>query len=169
MKAYRYPPVVRVAHWLGVAAIATAYLTGESAEDLAEASPGGSWHVLAGIGLLLLFVPRVIARVSLRERPPAAGPERWMAATLQLALLLFTVVQPMLGVLTVWSGGDPLPIPFTGMSVPPLVQLHGWEHALGEIHETVGNVFYGVIAIHALAALWHQYVRRDGVLARMLW
>lgn len=169
MRAYRYPLAVRVIHWLGVAAIAIAYLTGESAEDLAEGAPGGSWHVLAGIGLVLLFVPRLAARMLLRERPSAVGAERWMAATLQLALLLFTVVQPMLGVLALWSGGHALPIPFTAASVPPLLQLQGMEHALGELHETVGNVFYGVIALHALAALWHQFVRRDGVLQRMLW
>jgi cytochrome b561 len=35
------------------------------------------------------------------------------------------------------------------------------------VHGTVGNVFYAVIAVHALAALWHQFVRRDGVLRRM--
>ena len=91
-----------------------------------------------------------------------------MATTLQLALLLFMVVQPMLGVLSVWADGDSLPLPFTAMSVPPLVQLHGRGHALEELHEAVGNVFYGVIAVHALAALWHQFVRRDGVLQRML-
>ena len=41
-------------------------------------------------------------------------------------------------------------------------------HALEEAHEWIGNAFYAVIAVHALAALWHQFVRRDGTLRRML-
>jgi len=168
MQDYRYPFVVRWIHWLGVAAIAIAYLTSESAEDLMEGAAGTNWHVLAGIGLVLLFVPRLLARLAIRKRPVASGAEKWMAATLQLALLLFMVVQPLLGVLAVWAGGHALPIPLTGLALAPLVQLAGQEHALEELHETVGNVFYGVIAIHALAALWHQFVRRDGVLRRML-
>ena len=52
--------------------------------------------------------------------------------------------------------------------VLPLVVLgEAWAETLEEAHETVGNVFYAVIALHTLAALWHQFVRRDGVLRRM--
>lgn len=168
VQRFRYPFAVRWIHWLGVAAITTAYLTGESAEDLTESGAGTNWHVLAGIGLVLLFVPRLVARLSVRRRPFAPGAEKWVAHTLQLALVLFMVVQPLLGVLAIWAEGQSLAIPFTGLQLAPMVQLKGWGHSLEEMHETVGNVFYGVIAIHVLAALWHQFVRRDGTLQRML-
>lgn len=168
VQRFRYPFAVRWIHWLGVAAVAVAYLTGESAENLTEAGAGANWHVLAGIGLLLLFVPRLLARLGVSGRPPATGLEKWMAGTLQLALLLFMVVQPLLGVLSVWAEGHALAIPFTSLKLAPLVQLDGWGHTLEEMHETFGNVFYGVIAIHVLAAVWHQFVRRDGLIQRML-
>ena len=78
------------------------------------------------------------------------------------------VVQPLLGVLTVWAEGEALPVPFTPWQLEPLVVWGpAWAERLEELHETVGNVFYAVIAAHALAALWHQFVRRDGVLRRM--
>lgn len=168
VQRFRYPVAVRWIHWLGVAAVATAYLTSESAEDLMETGAGTNWHVLAGIGLVLLFVPRLLARLWVPKRPPTSGIEKWAAGMLQLALLLFMVVQPLLGVLAVWAEGHSLAIPFTSVALAPLVQLDGWGHKLEELHETVGNVFYGVIAIHVLASLWHQFVRRDELIQRML-
>ena len=94
--------------------------------------------------------------------------EAWSARLVHLALLLFVVVQPLLGVLMLWAEGESLPVPFTPWQLPPLLVLGAaWEETLEEAHELVGNVFYAVIALHVLAALWHQYMRRDGVLRRM--
>jgi cytochrome b561 len=164
---FRYSTPVRWIHWLSVVLVAIAYLTGDAAEH--ARSFGGQWHILAGLALLLLFVPRLLARVA-GEHPPAPAPglQAWSARLVHLALLLFVVVQPLLGVLTVWAEGQPLPVPFTPWQLPPLLVLgEAWEETLEEAHELVGNVFYAVIALHALAALWHQYIRRDGVLRRM--
>jgi superoxide oxidase len=38
---------------------------------------------------------------------------------------------------------------------------------LQEIHETLANVGYAFIGVHAAAALFHHYVRRDNTLALM--
>lgn len=165
--SFRYPGPVRWIHWLSVVLVAIAYLTAESAEDLEDG--GGQWHVLAGLVLLLMFLPRLLARLTANRAPaPASALETWSARLVHLALLLFVVVQPLLGVLMVWAEGQALPVPFTAWQLPPLVVLgQAWAETLEELHETVGNVFYAVIALHALAALWHQFVRRDGVLRRM--
>lgn len=165
---FRYSAPVRWIHWLSVVLVAVAYLTGDSAEELGEGG-GGQWHVLAGLALLLVFVPRLVMRFA-GPRPPVAASalEAWSARLVHLALLLFVVVQPLLGVLMVWAEGDALPVPFTPWQLSPLLVLgEARGEALEELHETVGNVFYAVIAVHALAALWHQFVRRDGVLRRM--
>jgi cytochrome b561 len=165
---FRYPVVVRWIHWFSVVLVAIAYLTGDSAEDLGEGG-GGQWHVLAGLALLLLFVPRLLARFAAHRAPvPDSAFEAWSSRLVHLALLLFVVVQPLLGILMVWAEGEALPIPFTAWQLAPLVILgEAWGETLEELHETIGNVFYAVIALHALAALWHQFVRRDGVLRRM--
>jgi superoxide oxidase len=165
---FRYPLAVRCIHWLGVVAIAAAYLTSESAEDLTESASGLNWHVVAGLGLLLLFVPRLVAWILIRKPQTVSGPEKWAAWTLQLALLLFMAVQPLLGILSVWAGGHSLTVPFSSMQLSPLLQLSGQADFLEEAHEIIGNTFYAVIGIHVLAALWHQFIRRDGLLRRML-
>jgi cytochrome b561 len=164
---FRYPALVRVLHWLAVALVAVAYLTSESAE---EAGGGGQWHVLAGLALIVVFVPWLLARL-IGPRPPPPPPpglQAWTARLVHVALLLFVVVEPMLGVLTVWAEGHALAVPFTSWRIAPLVALGDWwEERLEDLHATVGNVFYAVIALHALAALWHQFIRRDGTLRRM--
>lgn len=164
---FRHSASVRWIHWLSVVLVAIAYLTAEAAED--PGATGGQWHVLAGLALLLLFVPRLLARFAGQHAPVPASPlQAWSARLVHVALLLFVVVQPLLGVLMVWAEGEALPVPFTPWQLSPLVVPgEAWAETLEELHETVGNVFYAVIALHALAASWHQFVRRDGVLRRM--
>ncbi len=168
---YAWP--VRAIHWLTAGLILLAYLTSELGEDIEKGgSTGVNWHVFAGLGLLLLFVPRLLAKFAASPHPIAPPPPRWSLLPGRLvtfALLLFVVVQPVLGILTVWSEGHALPIPLTPWSLPPMIVLgEGAEDMLEDAHETLGTVFYAVIAMHALAALWHHFIRCDTTLRRML-
>ncbi|MCC7247737.1 MAG: cytochrome b [Lysobacter sp.] len=172
-KTRKYAWPVRAIHWLSAILILVAYLTSELSEEIEEGEYAGpDWHVAAGLSLLLLFLPRVLARVLTRTPPIVPPPARWsvLAAKLTtLALVLFVVVQPVLGVLLVWSEGHALVVPFLDIAIPPMVALgHGAEDTLEEAHELLGNAFYAVIALHALAALWHHFARRDDTLRRML-
>lgn len=168
-RPYRYPAATRWIHWTAAVLVAIAYLTSESAEELGAGAV--NWHVLAGLGLMLLFVPRVLALLWVRP-PPSAGSSvaaKWMARAVHLSLLLFIVVEPLLGLLMIWAEGSSVPIPLTSWHLPPLLVLgEGWEDTLEELHEDVGNIFYAVIGLHVLASLWHHFVRRDDVLRRML-
>jgi cytochrome b561 len=169
----RFAWPVRAIHWISAALVLVAYLTTELAEDAEHGEAVGiNWHVAAGFALLLLFLPRLLARLLPQPGPVLPPPPRWTLLPhklVTLALLLFVLVQPALGVLSVWAEGEALTIPLTPWSLPPLLVLgEGAGDALEEAHELVGNAFYAVIALHALAALWHQFVRRDGLLRRML-
>ena len=57
----------------------------------------------------------------------------------------------------------------TLLGIPPLFeankQLGGFLH---EAHETIFVVTLAVVAIHVIGALWHQYVRHDSTLGRMV-
>lgn len=167
----RYAWPVRIVHWISAVLVLVAYLTGESAEEAAEYG-GTNWHVAAGLALLALFLPRLLAKLLPRPAPLSPPPPQWSrlpAVLVTVALLLFVVVQPTLGVLSVWAEGEALAVPFTSWSLPPAIVLgKDAGEALEEAHEVVGNAFYAVIALHVLAALWHQWVRRDGALRRML-
>ncbi len=106
-----------------------------------------SSHVWVGLLILLLVAIRIALRLVLGA-PPADDSNR-LAATaargahfLFYALLLF---MPITGILAYYGG---LPV--------------------GGLHEAGQPVFVALIAVHAAAALWHQFVKRDGLMRRML-
>jgi cytochrome b561 len=157
---------LRAMHWLGAVLILLGYLTSGGMEH--GSSAAGPWHVLSGLGLLLLVLPRFWLhwrhRGQLRSAQP--GWSNRVAWLVHWALLAFLFVQPVLGILAVWAEGDALVVPFTAWSIASPFAGGVGEWAT-ELHEMVGSVFYFIIAMHAVAALWHHFVGRDRVLRRM--
>ena len=41
-------------------------------------------------------------------------------------------------------------------------------HSAQEVHQLLAYCLFGLAALHAAAALYHHFIRRDGVLLRML-
>jgi cytochrome b561 len=164
---------VRTIHWVSAGLVLLAYLTSELTEEIAEGERAGTdWHVFAGVALLVLFLPRLLSKVFTRTPPVVPPSPAWSVLLSRLvasALLLFVIVQPMLGVCALWSEGHALAIPFTHIALPPPVALgESSGEWLEEAHEIIGNAFYVVIALHVLGALWHHLMRRDNALRRML-
>jgi len=86
---------------------------------------------------------------------------------LHLALYVLLLAMPLGGWLILSAAGKN--IPFWGLSLPPLVSPDkGLAEFIEEIHETAGKVGYFLIGLHAAAALYHHYVLKDTVLARMM-
>src|SRR5690606_8597869 len=80
-------------------------------------------------------------------------------------ILMF--ILPLLGWVTLSAEGDP--IPFFGLELPALVAPN--ESLAGrteDLHKTLGTAGYYLIALHARAALYHHYLRRDNTLRRMM-
>lgn len=171
----RYSAAMRWLHWTMFALVALAYLF----INIVHQFPRGSEaranvmasHFLAGVAVLLLVVPRIWARLAGGQPPISPPPPRWedvLARLTHLLLYLFLLVQPLLGVLTLQIEGHDITI--FGVTVlpsfvanPDRALAHQFEH----IHETIGTVFYWIIGLHILAALWHHYGRRDDTLRRM--
>jgi cytochrome b561 len=90
-----------------------------------------------------------------------------LAMVVHLALYGLMIGMPLAGWLIL--SGEGKPILFFGLELPPLI---GRNEALAdqaeEIHELVGTIGYYLIALHTAAALAHQYILHDGVLARMM-
>ena len=56
-----------------------------------------------------------------------------------------------------------------GMKLPHLAPAHAeWGHECGDIHGNLVWVLLGFILLHVSGALYHHFVRKDAVLARML-
>lgn len=178
MPSTRYPLSLRAIHWLTVVAVVAAAILADTEEH--EGDDGNAvssvsampWHYAAGLVVLLLLIPRIVLRIRARVPPIIPTPDRFTALTarlVHLALYAFLLAVPLLGWLQLGYGGEPLMIPWLGWQLPALVQPDPQAKELTEeLHEVLGNVLYGLIALHVAAALWHHIVRRDNTLKRML-
>lgn len=175
----RYPWLARAVHWTTVAVLALAYLAMWVGKDLAPDRAGRDVveqvHFWAGLCVLGLLGLRLLLRLFYRAppiQPPPPAPVRVAAVAGHLALYALLLLQPLLGLLTLADEDELLLLPGGGAFAPATTVLADWADRLGrveDLHETVALVLLTVIAVHALAALWHHYGRRDTTLRRMLW
>ncbi len=160
-------------HWLMVLLIAAVYATIELKGNFAKGSEPREllkhWHFMLGLSVFALVWLRILAR-RLHPVPKALGGGAWeqgLAKLMHLALYGLMIGMPLLGWLLLSAEGKP--IPFFGMQLPALMgENHAWAERFEELHEALGQAGYGLIGLHAVAALGHHYVRRDGTLQRML-
>lgn len=172
----RYAPPAIFFHWtialLIVIAYAAVITKGYLPKGSAPRALSMTIHEWAGVMVLVLAVPRLLWRLIKGAPGPLPGQGwlvRALSAAVHLLLYLFLFAQPVLGYLALNAGGHVLTIPGLDIALPQFIgQDDEARRSIKEIHETLGSAFYWVIGLHALAALWHHYFRRDDTLRRML-
>ncbi|AOJ34576.1 cytochrome b [Burkholderia metallica] len=170
-KQTRYSSPAIFFHWAVFLLVALAYLAIEIR------GPKGSdsrvfWmnvHLTAGTLVLVLSVLRVLWRAVSRVPEPIAQAAllRWLSKLAHVALYVFIIAQPLLGIMMVNLGGKPVSLDWLGVSFTLFGPDKALRPTIKEAHELLGNAFYFVIGLHALAALYHHFIRRDDVLRRM--
>ena len=161
-------------HWLMLILIAAGY----ALMELKSLAPRGSdlrlnmsnLHYLLGLSVLGLVWLRLALRMAGTVPPIEPAPVAWesaLAKAIHGFFYAFMVVLPLLGWLALSAKGRPVHL-FV-FDLPFLIGPdEAWARRLKEIHETVANVGYVAIGLHAAAALLHHYVKRDNTLRRML-
>lgn len=142
-------------HWLTAVLVVAQFVFHEpiaEAWDLIEdgLTPAFNPLVMAHVAGGLAVLGLVVWRLALRARegaPPAQGNALVQQAAHWGHIALYAVLLA-LGV----SGG---------------AAWFGGIEAAAELHEAFKPVLLLLVAGHALAALWHQFVLRDGTLSRM--
>ena len=93
---------------------------------------------------------------------------RFAAQWSEYALYALLLIQPILGLLQTNAYGDRVNLFFLGQ-LPALISAdRPLAKQLLEVHQTVGLLLLGLIALHAAAALYHHFWRRDDTLESML-
>ncbi len=132
------------------------------------------FHKSLGVVLLCAAVLRLAWRVTSADRPDHALSmrplERWMAEVTHIGLYTCLIVQPLIG----WAAASasPLNIPtviFGLFTLPRLAHANPWlERLLNTAHGLVAYCLMALLTLHAAAALWHHFIRRDETLFRIL-
>ncbi|MFZ6691173.1 cytochrome b [Undibacterium sp. SXout20W] len=169
----RYPAVIVVLHWLIAALIVAAFALGTVMTDM-RISPTKlqyySYHKWLGVTVLGLVAIRLLARLFSTAPTYPAAMSQWQtkaadAAHLLLYVLMFAV--PLSGYFYTSAAG--YPVVYLGLFELPTIIGPNPElkHTLKELHELLTNVLLGVVILHVLAALKHQFIDKDGLLRRM--
>lgn len=170
----RYHQLSILMHWLMLALFIATYAFIEFRVLFDKGTdPRNSMKLLHfSFGLCIFFL--VWLRLILRAIYPAPAitpaPALWQqrsAKLVHVALYLFMVAMPLAGWLLL-SAADKT-IPFFIWQLPDLIATN--KPLAKEIkywHELIGQIGYGVIGLHALAALAHHYLQKDNTLTRML-
>ena len=83
-----------------------------------------------------------------------------------LYLLLFAV--PLTAIAGAWLEGHPLTL-LAGLQVAPqIAESHDLGVTISELHTWLGDAILWLAGLHAVAALYHHFFLKDGVLKSML-
>jgi cytochrome b561/polyisoprenoid-binding protein YceI len=128
-------------------------------------------HKSIGILILLLTFLRIGLRLAYKAppEPPMPAWQKWAAYTLHAGFYVVMVAMPLSGWLMVSTSARE--IPFFGISWPhlPVPQTHDVHEAFETVHGLFAKLlFYGMIPLHVLAALKHQFVDKDTVVEHMI-
>jgi cytochrome b561 len=170
----RYGPVAQAFHWVTAILVLVAFIYGPGGSEERVYSSAGDFdrqlHETLGMCVFALVLMRLLWRmVDTRPDPPQVS--RWMgiaAKALHWALYLLLFALPLTAIAGAWLEGRPLTL-LAGVEIPPLVGLsHDTGAGIATLHTWLGDAILWVAGFHALAALYHHIVLKDGVLASML-
>lgn len=170
----RYGRVASALHGLLAVGLFAQLALGLWMVELPKAPVGlrASWfnlHKSIGMCLALLVLLRLLWRLSHAVPGPVAGAPRWQALAAQLnhgLLYLCMLLMPVSGFLG--SSFSAYPIKFFGIPLPRLWEASApFKDWCSAVHEWAAEVFVAALALHILAALWHQWVRGDAIFQRI--
>jgi len=170
----RYSATAQLFHWLTVLLVVVAYIVSVGGSEMRVYSSANDFsrglHELLGMSVFVLTLLRVCWRAIF---PPPKTPEMpvWMELGARLgnwAIYALLVLVPVTAILGAWLEGHPLTVLALGNIQPWLPQSRPLGLELANLHGWLGDALIWLAGLHATAALYHHFWRRDTVLLSML-
>jgi cytochrome b561 len=168
----RFTPLARLMHWSMAVMILAMLFVGIGMVSTATERYRYllALHRPLGILILVLAVVRLTYRLLNPAPPlPASLPKLQQAAAKISHIVLYALmfIMPLLG----WAMLSAAPYPISlvdGFRLPAILSPDAALYAqLRSLHTDFALLFYAVILLHLGAALFHAWVRRDGVFQSM--
>ena len=169
-----YTSTAKSLHWLIVVLLLAQFIFAWTMPHIGRNTPVTtliSLHFTFGIIILAVAIVRLSWRAIHAEPRPLDGVPPWQVQSARIIhwlLYVLLFVLPILGWINAsWRG---MPIVMFGAELPKLVGMRapGWGWT-GDVHNFLAYyVMLTLIGLHVVAGLYHYFIRRDGVLQRML-
>jgi cytochrome b561 len=170
----RYGATAQALHWATAILVLIAFLYGPGGSEQrvysAAADADRRLHETLGLCVFALALVRVLWRLvdTGPERAAVARWMRWASTAVQLTLYLLLFALPLTAITGAWLEGHPLTL-LGGLQIAPrLAEVHALGAQVATIHGWLGDAILWLAGLHALAALGHHFLLRDGVLLSML-
>ena len=165
----KWPVSSRIFHWISAVLLLITW-----GMILLSENMGGSTyislHKAFGLSLLCWMIARVINRLFTKSPPAMPGP-KWQTGLSHLthfALYATLIAMPIAGLLMTVYGGRPVDI-FGLFQIPVFVTPdRGTARFYNDLHTNI--IWPMIIAftlLHIGAALYHQFIKKDNLIARM--
>jgi cytochrome b561 len=158
-----FDPGIQFLHWLTLLLVVTIFVLAFSidfASSKEEAVALIQLHRSFGMTVWVVTLGRLVWRQFSRfPNWPADMPQamRFAAQWSEYALYALLLTQPILGLLQTNAHGDRVNLFFLGQLPALIGQDRQLAKQLVGVHETVGLLLLGLIALHGSAALYHHF------------
>jgi cytochrome b561 len=164
----RFTPLQRLLHWLmAVCILAMLFIgVGMVSTIMPKFLTLVSIHKPLGIAILVLALLRLAVRLRYGAPPLPSDlpvPMKLAAELSHYALYALMIAMPLIGWAMLSSAAYPIVL-FGGVRLPPSDSVHA---LLWDAHFYLAFVFFALILMHVAAALFHAFIRRDGVFNAM--
>lgn len=170
-----YGRVTRILHWTTAALVIGLVALGWYMVDLSYFDRWYNvtlrWHRALGMLVLALALVTLGWRTVSPSPQPVAGTRPWehlAGRCMHILLLSMIVLVPVSGYLISTSAGKSIDI-LGWFSIPPVIEVDAdlRDRAI-DVHYYLAYLTAALVAMHAGAALKHQFINRDGTLERMI-
>lgn len=160
----KYALLVRVFHWVGALLILLAFIVINQGDEFIDL------HKSIGASFLLWTILRIITRFVTKAPPAVAAPvwQTFVAHLTHLALYVAMLAMPITGALMSMYSGRGVSV-FGLFELPSVVGVDREMSKLMNLWHTdlVWTAMWLLIVLHIGAALYHQFVVKDNLIARM--
>ena len=170
----RYGAVAQAFHWLTAVLVLAAFIYGPGGSEDRVYSAARDFdrqlHETLGLTVFAVVLLRLAWRL-VDTRPDPPDVPRWMGVAskaVQALLYALVVALPVTAVTGAWLEGHALTLLAGARIAPPFAESHELGRTFASVHGWLGDAVMWVAGLHAAAALYHHFVRRDGVLRSML-
>lgn len=168
-----YGSVAKFFHWLIFFILLGQITFGYFLEDLTkEIQPFAyNTHKLVGLTVLVLMLLRLMwALTNAKPRLPFITPmwQKIAEKIVHVSLYAVVIAMPIVGLVGSCAAGR---VPHIGeyqITIPGVPLDKALAEQMFDIHNALAIVLITLVSVHALAALYHHFIKRDDVLRRMM-